>query len=233
MSGSGFESCVLLIGGSFNPPHIGHLRIAIEAWETLRPSEIVFIPTAIPPHKPDACLLPFSLRVEMLQNCLATLPKEWNMSVSEVENERTGASYTVDTLAILAERHPGKRLAFAMGGEDYANLSSWNRWYELTRFADLIIVPRKEHSEESFAAATRLLWPNAVPFPHPSPLVTQAFRLPDEGMAIYLPQPLLLLSSSLVRERFLSGRSLDFLVPEPVRLMVARQKDMISSFWEG
>lgn len=232
MSPASSSSYVLLIGGSFNPPHIGHFRIAIEAWEMLRPSEIIFVPTAAPPHKPDACLLPFSLRVEMLRNSLELMPREANMSVSEVENERDGASYTVDTLTVMAAHYPGKRLAFAMGGEDYANLSTWNRWHELPNLADLIIVPRREHSEESFVAATRLLWPQASPVSPPYPSVSKAFSLPDGGEVLYLPQPLLLLSSSLVRDRFLSGRSLELLVPEPVRLLLVRQSEFVRSIWE-
>lgn len=233
MAESGEKPLVLLIGGSFNPLHVGHLRIAIESREMLNPDLTLFIPTASPPHKPDASLLPFSERCDMLRQSLALLPEEWNMAVSEVENERSGPSYTVDTLDVLAERFPDNRLVFVMGGEDYANLSTWSRWRELVIHADLAIVPRKEHGSESFDAVTVALWPGALPLERPLPMVAHGFALPGCGRILYLPQPLLMISSSLVRQRFVTGRSLDFMVPAPVLAGLEKEADSIRSSWKA
>ena len=220
---------VLLLGGSFNPPHIGHLRIALECREALLPRKTLFIPAASPPHKPDARLLPFSLRAGMLRACLADLPREWNLEVCEIENERAGPSYTVDTLAALTQIHAGKRLVFVMGGEDYSQLSSWRRWRELAPLADIAVAPRTQYGRDSFEAATRQYWPGAESCPVDG--ADEAFALPGGGRVFYLSQPLLQVSSSLLRERFVSGRSLDFLIPAPGLKLLLEQRLNALALW--
>lgn len=215
---------LLLLGGSFNPPHAGHLRIAIETAEALRPALTLFIPCAHPPHKSDGNLLPFALRSQMLTAAIADMSQAGetglDFAVSEVENERDGPSYTVDTLTVLHERYPGMRPVFVMGSEDFALLSSWRRWREIPALADIAVLPRNTGAADSFRNSTFAFWPEARLLAPPAPAVRSAFVLPDGGRLLYLPQPLLDISSSLVRERLLAGRSLDFLVPPgTVRLL--------------
>lgn len=238
---------LLLLGGSFNPPHIGHLRIAIEGREALRPEKTLLIPAASPPHKPDARLLPFEMRVEMLKKSLASLPPEWRLDTCEVENEREGPSYTIDTLEILFRRYPGNRLAFLMGAEDYSQLSSWYRWHDIPTYADIVVIPRKEHASESFHRNTLVFWPEALTLPEPRlprsyaaqavppPLcshIRYAYVLPGGGKCLYLPLALLEISSSLVRQRFLSALSLDFLVPPAVLAMLQENTEKIRNAWD-
>ena len=226
---------LLLLGGSFNPPHSGHLRIAIETAEALRPELTLLIPCAHPPHKPDGNLLPFALRVRMLEAAIADMaPGASAFAVSEVENEREGPSYTVDTLAVLGGRYPGLRPVFVMGGEDYAQLSSWRRWRDIPALADLAVLPRSSGGEASFCNSTLAFWPEARFLAPPVPAVRHAFMLPAGGRCLYLPQPQLDISSSLVRERLLQGRSLDFLVPSGVaRLLREHEKDVKALWAEG
>lgn len=237
---------LLLLGGSFNPPHIAHLRAALEAREALKPEKTLFIPTASPPHKPEANLLPFEMRAAMLNESIAALPKAWRLEVCAVENERQGPSYTYDTLAVLAGRRPEKRLTFVMGAEDYAQLDSWRRWADIPCLADLAVMPRKRHGEESFRQNTLRLWPDAREI---SPCANQnttepgaanlaascsarsVFQLPGGGRSLYLPLPLLEISSSLIRERFLAGLSIDYLVPPAVQAMLEESRAYVSSLW--
>lgn len=237
--------CLLLLGGSFNPPHIGHLRVALDGREALLPEKTLLIPAASPPHKPDAHLLPFAMRVDMLKKSIAPLPGEWEIEVCEVENERQGPSYTIDTLEILGSRHPGKRLIFIMGAEDYSQLATWRRWEELPRHADLAVIPRKHHEVESFRRSTLALWPEAAQLPSsplpekqsrdaPPPLCPfpgPGYALPQGGRCLYLPLPRIEVSSSLIRERFLAGLSLDFLVPAAVQAMLGKNEASIRSLW--
>ena len=222
---------IALLGGSFNPPHAGHFRIAIEAGEALLPALTLFIPCATPPHKSTHNLLPFDVRAALLRAALDEVGMDKSLAVCEVENDRSGPSYTVDTLAVLAARYPGNRLAFIMGGEDYALLSTWRRWREIPDLADLVVLPRGGVGKESFGETTRALWPEAQESLPPFPAVTEAFALPGGGRLLFLPQPLLNISSSLVRERWLQGRRLDFLVPRAVQLLLRERDCTIRELW--
>lgn len=231
---------LLLLGGSFNPPHAGHLRIAIETAEALRPALTLFIPCAHPPHKSGNNLLPFALRTRMLTAAIeedmfptGTEQGKPAFAVSEVENERQGPSFTVDTLGVLRERYPGMRPAFVMGSEDFAQLSSWRRWREIPELADLVVLPRSAGAADSFRNSTFAFWPEARLLAPPAAAVRSAFVLPGGGRLLYLPQPLLDISSSLVRERVLDGRSLDFLVPPSIIRLLKEHEALVADLWRG
>ena len=227
------EDLLLLIGGSFNPPHAAHMRMAVESLEILRPRQAFFIPCAQPPHKSGGDLLPFSLRCAMLRAALKNTAAERLIAVSEVENERQGPSYTIETLRIMQSRFPALRPVFVMGSEDYARLHTWLRWGELPASADLAIMPRSPAAEESFEHCSAALWPEAVPIPPPYPGVTRALVLPHGGRLLYLPQPVLEISSTLVRERYRDGRSLDCLIPDGVYTLIRNNADILRRAWGG
>jgi nicotinate-nucleotide adenylyltransferase len=224
---------IALLGGSFNPPHAGHFRIAIEAAEALSPVMTLFIPCASPPHKSADNLLPFDLRVSMLRAALAEAGMDKSFAVCEVENERSGPSYTVDTRAARALRYPDKRLVFIMGNEDYAQLSTWRQWRELPALADLMVLPRRGKEKEFFDETTHALWPEAQKLQSPFPAVPAAYALPGKGRVFFLPQPLPGISSTMVRERWLQGRRLDFLVPRAVHILLDKQKRTIRDQWKS
>ena len=226
------DDFLLLFGGSFNPPHTAHLRLALEAAEILRPRKALFIPCAQPPHKNGMNLLPFALRCAMLRAALEGSDLERIFAVSEIENERAGTSYTVETLALLAEQHPLLRPAFIMGSEDYARLDTWLRWRDLPRLADLAVLPRSASADASFGLHSKMLWPEAQAMPPPYSGVSEAFILPHGGRLLYLPQPVLEISSTLVRERYLAGRSLDFFVPQAVKTLMREHIDIIDAVWQ-
>lgn len=224
---------IALLGGSFNPPHAGHFRIAIEVEEALSPAETLFIPCASPPHKSADNLLPFAFRAALLRAALTEAGMDKSFAVCEVENERSGPSYTVDTLALLTTRYPDKRLAFILGGEDYAQLPTWRRWRELPTLADLVVLPRGKKGEKSFCDTTRALWPEAREIVNPFSSAGKAFVLPDNGRLLFLPQPLLAISSSLVRERWLHGRRLDFLMPRAVQDLLRERESTVRMLWNA
>lgn len=219
---------IAVLGGSFNPPHVGHLRMALEVKEALGPQKVLFIPAAVPPHKPAGGLLPFALREEMLEKALAGLP---GLEVCPMENERPGPSYTVDTLSALSAAYPEARLGFILGGEDLALLHTWSRWERLPELADLIILPRGDGTEQDFFHTVRHLWPEAAPLnPLPSG-ASAAFHLPRGGRILYLSQPRLEISSSLVRSRWRQGKSLDFLVPRAVIEVLEAHRTAVAALW--
>jgi nicotinate-nucleotide adenylyltransferase len=120
-----------------------------------------------------------------------------------------------------------------MGSEDYARLETWLRWRELTEHADLAVLPRSVGADEDFCLNSTKLWPEAEALEPPCPGVSKAFVLPHGGRLLYLAQPMLEISSTLVRERYLAGRSLDFLVPPGVQKLLLDYADTVTQAWLG
>lgn len=229
-----------ILGGSFNPPHLGHMRLAVEVSEALRPARLDFLPAAVPPHKGGLRVLPFSLRVRMLEESIRGMPR---VAVNRMENERKGPSYTVDTLRLYREREPECRHFFILGAEDFSSIRSWHKWKELPTLADLVIVPRAGSEVELFIETVRTSWPGAravAPPPLSSPGTSQAFinalfELPEEeggGRIMHLPLPRLDIRAELIRERFLAGRSIRFLVPGPAETLLAENSHDVLRCWQ-
>ncbi|MDL2280209.1 nicotinate (nicotinamide) nucleotide adenylyltransferase [Desulfovibrio sp. OttesenSCG-928-G11] len=238
-----FATSSLFLGGSFNPPHNGHMRLAIECAEVFCAARLYFIPCALPPHKSAASLLPFDLRCALLRAAIDSMegaePRE-RLAVCELENERAGPSYTVDTLRLLAKRQKDGRPLFVLGGEDYARLDSWRDWQSLPEHADLLVLPRPPSGPGDFQDHSARLWPGARPADAeerrslglPS-RISQVCLLPGGGKMLFMPQPMLDISSSLVRERWLAGRDLNFLLPGAVRRLLAENAELLNKTWRA
>jgi nicotinate-nucleotide adenylyltransferase len=114
-----------LLGGAFNPPHEGHLRLARLALDHLDLDELRFVPTAISPHKPDPGGPTPEVRLRLLVEALADFDPRCR--VEPLELERGGVSYTVDTLEVLSQREPGDSWILIMGSDQLPDLASWRR----------------------------------------------------------------------------------------------------------
>lgn len=227
------------LGGSFNPPHIGHFRLAIEVREALggRISQLSFLPCATPPHKDAAGLLPFELRARMIESVTGRLP---GMACDRRESLRRGPSYTWNTLCHLREAHPGETIFFILGSQDYELLDSWYHGHRLPELCHLIVVPRTRAADAGVRASTRRLWPEAETV---QPLFTDgaSFRIfkaaPDTerqtfGLVHFLHIPWLPVSASDIRRRWLAGRSTDFLLPETVASILREQASEVLKHWQ-
>jgi nicotinate-nucleotide adenylyltransferase len=187
-----------VLGGTFDPIHTGHLAIAEEAREALGLERVLVIPAADPPHKADHAVTEARHRLAMVELAVAGNPA---FAVSRIELERDGPSYTVDTLAEL--RGSGVTdLWFIMSAETLAELPTWYRPEAILELCRLAVLPR---------AGSPLLdlgWVGA--------------RFPGlEGRVMFLPGPLLPISGSVVRRRVAAGRSIRYLVPDPVARYIA------------
>lgn len=136
-----------VLGGSFDPPHLGHLHAARRAREAFALEHVVFVPAARPPHKPERILAGASERLEMLALLLAG---ESDVSVCDVELARRGPSYTVDTLRELrASLAPTTQLFLILGEDNLAGFSRWKEVEEVVRLAQPIVVHRE--TSDAFA----------------------------------------------------------------------------------
>jgi nicotinate-nucleotide adenylyltransferase len=198
-----------ILGGSFNPVHIGHLRLALEVRESLALDRVILLPCALPPHKPAVGLLPFALRLRLLRAATRGLP----LRVDPLEGKRDGPSYTWDSLTHFAENFRGSQRVFILGCEDFAALPTWRRGVELPSLADFVVVPRDGAGKKRFLDAVRLNWPEARPATPAALPGAEVFILPAGFRLQYLPLTRLDVSASLVRSRFLAGCDLRLLLP--------------------
>ncbi len=128
-----------LMGGSFNPVHNAHLRIAGEAQAFCLLDRVIFIPAADPPHKPLAGNVSFEHRSTMV--CMAIAGRA-GFEMSTVEAERGGKSYSVDTIRTFREMFPGDDLFFIIGGDSFLEIGTWHRYAEIFSLCNLIVVER-------------------------------------------------------------------------------------------
>lgn len=150
---------IVILGGSFNPVHIGHLRLAIEAGEALSATRCDLVPSFAPPHKQAESLLPFELRFQALQLAAKENP---TLFVNDIEARRQGPSYTIDTLKAYREQFPLAELYFLLGLADFCEFGTWLAWQELPNLANLVAVPRNNQGQAEFLAAAEKFWPGAT-----------------------------------------------------------------------
>jgi nicotinate-nucleotide adenylyltransferase len=189
-----------VLGSAFNPPHLGHLALAQEAAWQLDLAEVVLVPTGQAPHKRIADDPGREARMEMTR--LAAADDE-RFSVSALEVEREGPSYTYETLEALAQERGDRELVFVMGADAAVGLESWRRPERVVELASLAVARRAGVSDADVGAAMR--------------------SLGCEGRAAMLEMPQFGVSSSAVRERAGQGRPLRYLVPDPVAAFVEEE----------
>lgn len=206
---------IAILGGSFNPVHIGHLRLAIEVYENLQVQRVDLVPAFFPPHKREADMLPFALRVEMLQAAVNGIA---GLTVNALEGERPGPSYTWDTLGLYAENNPGTPLSFILSMQDLATLPFWRNGPEIVNRASLLVAPRAGENEAEFQAVVSDIWGECAVLPPPAGCVAAytVRTLTGKGSVALLKWSVLNISSSAIRLRRQVGADIRFLVPEAV-----------------
>lgn len=128
-----------MLGGSFDPPHIGHLLIAVDAFEALALDRLVFIPAAIQPLKVGQAGASADDRLEMVRRLVGADPR---FAVDSIEAERPGLSFSVDTVAAYAERYPDAERFFLVGADVVESFGSWREPDRIARLAQVVVVRR-------------------------------------------------------------------------------------------
>ncbi len=182
-----------VIGGTFDPPHCGHLVLAEDAHVQLRLDRVLFVLAGQPPHKPGRPITPVHHRVAMVEVAIADNPA---FALSRVDLDRPGPHYTVEMLALLRQEHPEAELFFLMGGDSLAEFPAWRDPAGIVRQARLAVMQRPGY-EPDLAALERTV-----------PGIRE--RL------VWLDAPYLDIASSDLRRRARGGLPLRYLVPLPV-----------------
>ena len=134
-----------IYGGTFNPPHLGHLVSARFAMDHLGLDRLIFVPAGDPPHKElPRNAPPAQTRLELVKLAADSLLLREKIEVSDLEVRREGKSYTADTLRVFRERYPGDELWLLMGADMFLTLQNWKRPEEICSLAHLAAFARTE-----------------------------------------------------------------------------------------
>lgn len=195
-----------VLGGTFDPIHFGHLRLALELKQSLGLSQMRLMPCHRPVHRGEP-QVSSAQRAEMIRLALLDCPE---LTLDERELRRDTPSYTFDTLRSLrAELGAAVSLIWAMGTDAFAALDSWNRWQELLDYTHLVVIERPGFSLPDAGPVARLLQQHRAP-------ASALDELP--AGAIVLPSLRLLdISATGIRAQLAAGESAQFLLPESVR----------------
>jgi nicotinate-nucleotide adenylyltransferase len=190
-----------IFGGTFDPPHMGHLILAELARESARLDEVWFLPAPRPPQKEGQAVTRFDQRVEMLQLAVAGNP---SFRIDEIEKERTGPSYTADTLAQLRQRHPGHTFFLLLGGDSLSDLPLWYQPKRIVEQAGLVVMERPGTAHPT---AEQLRQSLALP--------------PDAQLSLqFVPAPQIDIASRSLRKAVAEGRSVRYQVPSAVEAYI-------------
>lgn len=182
-----------ILGGTFNPPHLGHLVCAQEAYIQLKLERVLFIPARTPPHKPVEEEPGPEHRLEL---CRLAVQDDPRFEVSDLEMKREGPSYTVDTLSELHSNAPDNDLYLIVGGDVAAGLPEWHEPERVLSLATLAVAKRRGTPRESVEAALAHLNGGDR---------AELFRMPRIGV-----------SSTVVRRRVEAGEPVRYIVPDAV-----------------
>ncbi len=203
-----------ILGGTFNPIHIAHLRSAEEVYEQLSLKKVIFIPAAIPPHKKDPSIISFKHRYEMVKR--AIIDRE-HFFISDIESRRKGKSYSIDTIRELRRIYPKNRLYFILGIDAFLEIHTWKEYQELFRLTSFAIISRpgmKLSHLKSYLVND----------------LSMKFTEQREGLYVhaygeeirYVEVTLIDISSTKIRYAIKEGKSINYLVPDPVKDYIFR-----------
>jgi nicotinate-nucleotide adenylyltransferase len=189
-----------VLGGAFNPPHVGHLVLAQEAIWALGLDELILVPTGEAPHKRIEPEPGKELRLEMTRRAVAGCE---GLRVSDAEVGREGPSYAYRTLELLADELPGNQLTFVMGADVAAGLEGWRRPERVLELARVAVASRPGVDRSAVEAVLERLGASRG---------VESFEMPEIGV-----------SSTMIRERIAQGRPVRWLVPAAVAELIAER----------
>jgi nicotinate-nucleotide adenylyltransferase len=198
-----------ILGGTFNPIHLAHLRIAEEVRETCTLDQVLFIPAATPPHKELAGNTSFVHRLAMVEAAIADNPA---FVASDLEGRRGGKSYSVHTLELLHQQAPGHDYFFIIGMDSFLEITLWKDYQRLFELANLVVAARPGFTGDD----PLLLLPVAIRGRFCYDSGAKKLRHDSGTSVFFVEETQLAISSSGIRRLIAQGRSIRYLVPEAV-----------------
>lgn len=191
-----------IFGGTFDPPHVGHLILAAEARDQLSLDQVLWVVTPNPPHKYQRAITPLETRLQLVE---AIIQQDNQFRISRVEIDRPGPHYSADTVRILSEENPRSELFYLMGGDSLHDLPTWIRPREFLAALTGIGVMRRPQDFIDLPQLERAL-PGIVAKVH------------------FVNAPLLEISSTSIRERIENNCHFRYFLSEPVYQIIEEKK---------
>lgn len=206
------QRAIGILGGTFDPVHIGHIRLAIEARELLNFHAVHFIPLNVPNHRAPP-IVDGAARFAMLAGAL----DGERLIADDRELVRGGTSYSIDTLVSMRAEFPHRPLCLLLGADAFHGLCTWHRWDELLDVGHLVVVDRPITATPLDPRLEMLIDARGT---------AEAADLHSApcGRIFFQPIPLLPISSTDIRARIAAGRNIRFLVPPSTERMIAAQQ---------
>jgi nicotinate-nucleotide adenylyltransferase len=206
-----------IFGGTFNPIHIAHLRIAEEIRDTLGLARVIFVPASVPPHKELADNLPFEHRFRMVELAIGTNP---HFTVSDIEAKREGKSYSIDTIRRFRRLYPDDEFYFIMGSDTFVDFGSWKQYGAIFCCCNIVAITRPgavvPHLVEALpvdVAGEFCYYENENRLSHTS-----------GNSVFYVAGTQLDVSSTCLRDMIKAGRSVRYLVSDEVEKYIKEQR---------
>jgi nicotinate-nucleotide adenylyltransferase len=205
-----------LLGGTFDPIHVGHLRCAEEILEMFALNRIIVIPASKPPHKIDGHITSFYHREQMITLAIEENPV---FSFSDVENKRENTSYSVETVEYILKKYmENLELYFILGQDAFHAIHTWKEWEKLLLLCNFVVMTRPGYEDRGLKPilpadfASQFIYDDSI----------QGFRGPTGHVIYFRGVTFLDISSSDIRERVKRGKSIKYLVPETVRHYITK-----------
>ena len=190
-----------VFGGTFDPPHNGHLALAESALRDLHLERVLWVLTPVPPHKPNQRITPLADRLAMLEAALAARPR---FELSRVDIHRPPPHYALDTMRLLREQYPAAALIYLMGGDSLRDLPTWHKPRQFVAACDALGVMRRPGAVFDLEGLEAEI-PGIIP-------KIRFFRA-----------PMLEIASSNIRQRIRAGESVRELLPEGVYTLIQQR----------
>lgn len=195
-----------ILGGTFDPIHNGHIRLAVEVLEKLKLDEVKLIPANIPPHRPT----PFAPPADRKKMIKLAINDEKKISIDLREIENGNISYTVNTLKSLRDEFSNDILFLIIGVDVFNMIDGWKEWQSLLNYTHIIVANRSSDNEENISGALRN-WINENKIDDIN-FLTSALS----GYIYYIDTPIVKISSSMIRTYYTKHKNIDKYLPSNV-----------------
>ena len=195
-----------VLGGTFDPPHVGHLILAEQARDQLNLEHVLWVPAGEPPHKQGQSISPTPHRLEMVSLAIGD---NRAFIISDIDIARPGPHYTADMLEIVAQQFPGADLYFVVGGDSLRDIPTWHDPQRVVENANLAVMGRPGAQTDIHALESAV--------PHISSRIS------------VLDTPLVNISGMTIRERIIKGNSIRYLVADSVGDYIVRNRLYLTS----
>lgn len=205
-----------LLGGTFDPIHFGHLRAAEEMLQIFNLNRIIFVPSSRPPHKLEADITSFYHREQMVRTAI-----EGNVSFSfsDVENQRVGKSYSVETVEYILNKYmENLELYFIIGQDAFQAITTWKDWEKLLLLCNFAVMTRPGYKQKGLESVLPKAFSSKFTFDRK----IEGYKGPTGHIIYFRSVTFLDISSSRIRESVRADQSIRYLVPDGVRNYISK-----------